>query len=125
MICHYWFFNHWFKFQDSVCNGCHDLTILYLNVSNNAIITVKNNDYHCIIHDISKFKAINLLKILFLKIVDICKNIALILSLLIAVFFFLLFWFNMYNMVDSEYSTDNQKSSKISIGTVMNTIQKC
>ena len=21
MICHYWVFNHGFKFQDSVCNG--------------------------------------------------------------------------------------------------------
>ena len=27
MICHFWFFNHGFKFQDSLCNGCHDLTI--------------------------------------------------------------------------------------------------
>ena len=27
MICHYWFFNHGFKFQDYVCNGCHDLTM--------------------------------------------------------------------------------------------------
>ena len=26
MICHYWFFNHGFKFLDYVCNGCHDLT---------------------------------------------------------------------------------------------------
>ena len=25
MICHYWFFNHGFKFQDYVCNGGHDL----------------------------------------------------------------------------------------------------
>ena len=25
--CHYWFFNHGFKFQDFVCNDCHDLTI--------------------------------------------------------------------------------------------------
>ena len=25
MICHYWFFNHEFNFQDKVCNGCHDL----------------------------------------------------------------------------------------------------
>ena len=91
MICHYWFFNHWCKFQDSVCIGCHDLTILCLNVSDNAIITVKNVDYHCIIHDITKFKAINLLKILFLKIVDICENIALISSLLKAVFFFYFF----------------------------------
>ena len=28
MICHCWFFDYEFKFQDSVCNGCHDLTIL-------------------------------------------------------------------------------------------------
>ena len=24
MICHYCFFNQGFKFQDSVCNSCHD-----------------------------------------------------------------------------------------------------
>ena len=29
MICHYWVLNNGFKFQDSVCNGCHDLTILW------------------------------------------------------------------------------------------------
>ena len=22
MICHYWFFNHEFKLQNSACNGC-------------------------------------------------------------------------------------------------------
>ena len=52
MICHYWFFNHGFKFQDSICNGCHDLTILIVNISGIAIITVKNVDYCCIIHNI-------------------------------------------------------------------------
>ena len=62
MICHYWYFNHGFKFQDSVCNGCHNLTILYLSVSKISIITVKNFDYRCIIHNISKSEAINLLK---------------------------------------------------------------
>ena len=30
MICHYWFFNHRFKFEDCICSGCHDLTILCL-----------------------------------------------------------------------------------------------
>ena len=40
MIFHFWFCNPGFKFQDSVCNGCHDLTILCLNISNIAIITV-------------------------------------------------------------------------------------
>ena len=62
MICHYWFFNPEFEFQDSVCNCCHDLTILCLNISNIAIITVKNADYCCIIHDINKSTAINLLE---------------------------------------------------------------
>ena len=62
MICHYWFFNHGFKFQDSVSNGCHDLTILCLNIRNIAIVTVKNLDYQCIIHNISKSEAINLLE---------------------------------------------------------------
>ena len=31
MICYYWFFNHGFEFQASVCNGCHDLTMLSVN----------------------------------------------------------------------------------------------
>ena len=62
MICHYWFFNDGFKFQDCVCNGCHDLTMLSVNISDIAIITVKNVDYHCIIYNISKSEGINSLK---------------------------------------------------------------
>ena len=62
MICHYWFFNHGFKFQDYVSNGCHDLTKLCLNISDITIITIKKVDYRCIIHHISKYEAINLLK---------------------------------------------------------------
>ena len=62
MIFHYYFFIHGFKFQDSVCNGCHHLTLLSVDVSDIAIITIKNVDYHCIIHNISKSEAINLLE---------------------------------------------------------------
>ena len=62
MICYYWLFDHGFEFHDDVCNGCHDLTMLCLNISDITIITVKNVDYRCIIHNISKCKAINLLK---------------------------------------------------------------
>ena len=40
MICHYWFFNPGFKFQDYVCNGCHYSTMLSVNISDIAIITV-------------------------------------------------------------------------------------
>ena len=61
MICHYWFFNHGFKFQNSVCNGWHDLTKLRVNISDIAIITVENVDYRSIIYN-SKYELINLLK---------------------------------------------------------------
>ena len=59
MICHDWLFNHGFKFQDSVYNGCHDLAMLSVNISDIAIISIKNIYYCCIIHNISKSKAIN------------------------------------------------------------------
>ena len=62
MAFHYLFFNHVLKFQNSVCNGCHDLTILCLNLSDFAIITVKNVDYRCIFYGNSKSEAIHLLK---------------------------------------------------------------
>ena len=58
MICDYFFFNHGLEFQYSVCNSCHDLSMLCLNISDIAIITVKNVDYCCIIHNISKSEAI-------------------------------------------------------------------
>ena len=36
--------------------------MLTVNISDIAIITVKNTDYRCIVHNISKFEAINLLE---------------------------------------------------------------
>ena len=43
-------------------NACHDLTMLSVNISDIAIITIENVDYQCIIHNISKCEAIILLK---------------------------------------------------------------
>ena len=60
MICHCWFFNHGFKFQYSVCNGCHDLSMLCLDIRDIVVITVKNVDYCCIMYNTSKSEAINL-----------------------------------------------------------------
>ena len=59
MICHYWLFNRGFEFQDYVCKGSHDLTMLYLNISDISI--VKNVDYRFVIHN-CKSKTTNLLK---------------------------------------------------------------
>ena len=62
MVFRYLFFNHGFKFRDSLCSGCYDLTILTNRINDIVIITVKNADYCCIIHNISKYELIDLLK---------------------------------------------------------------
>ena len=54
--------DHGFEFQDSVYIDCHGLTMLSVNTSDIAIIAIKNVDYRCINHNISKFEAFNLLK---------------------------------------------------------------
>ena len=61
IIFHHWVFNDEFKYQYFVCNGCHDLKMLSVNVSNTVIITVKNVDYRCITHN-RNFGAVNLFK---------------------------------------------------------------
>ena len=77
MICHCWFFNHGFKFQDSVWNVCHYITIsgvsisniyAFCNVSNIAIITTKTVGYRFIIDNITKSEAIffSVLKTVFI-----------------------------------------------------------
>ena len=56
------FFNCGLKCEYSLCNGCHDWTVLCLSIGDIAFISVKNVDYYWIIHAISKSEAINLLK---------------------------------------------------------------
>ena len=48
------FLNKGFKFQTYVCNRCHDLLIMSVNVSNIAILKFKNTDYHSITAGFSK-----------------------------------------------------------------------
>ena len=41
-ICHYWYFlNYSFKFQSNICNRCHDLLIMSMNLSDIAILNIK------------------------------------------------------------------------------------
>ena len=51
----------WFA-KVMVCNGCQGLLMLCINISDVGIIPVKEVDYRCIIHDISKYEAIHLLE---------------------------------------------------------------
>ena len=58
-ICHY-ILNYSFKFQTNVCNRCHDLLMMSINLSNIVILNIKGSDYRCIICLNSKNEAINL-----------------------------------------------------------------
>ena len=59
-VCRYWYFlNYSFKFEPSVCNKCHDLLMMPMNLSDIAISKIKGSDYCCIISLISKNEAIN------------------------------------------------------------------
>ena len=54
-ICHYWYIlNKGFKFQPTVCNRCHDLLLMSMDLSDIAILNIKSAYYCCIISGISK-----------------------------------------------------------------------
>ena len=62
-ICHYWhFLSKGFIFQTNACNKYHDLSLMSMNLSNIAILKIKNVDYCCIINGIGKSEAIKLLQ---------------------------------------------------------------
>ena len=56
------FLDNGFKFQLDVCNGCHDVLMIAMNISDIAILNIHSADYHCIISGISKSEAINLIQ---------------------------------------------------------------
>ena len=62
-IFRYWYFlNYSFKFQSNVCNKCHDLLMMSINLNNIAILQIKGSDYRCIISLISQDEALNLIE---------------------------------------------------------------
>ena len=62
-VCHYqYFLNYSFTFQPNICNNCHDLFIMSVNLSGIAILNIRGSDYRFIISLIIKNEAINLLQ---------------------------------------------------------------
>ena len=62
-ICHYWYFLHkGFKFQSAVGNGCHNILMMSMDLSDIIILKIHDADYCCIISRISKSEAINLMQ---------------------------------------------------------------
>lgn len=63
IICHSrQFLENGFEFHLYVCNGCHDVLMIFINLSSIATLNIFVADYLCVILGISKMKAINLLK---------------------------------------------------------------
>ena len=60
----WYFLNKGFKFQTYVCNRCHDLLLMSMNVSNIAFSKIKKANCCCIISGINKGGATNPSKIL-------------------------------------------------------------
>ena len=62
MIYHYWYFKDiGFKYQPSVCNGCHDFSMIVQKIDDFVILRVKGVDYRCCVFNMSKKDAISLL----------------------------------------------------------------
>ena len=54
-LCHYWFFKDiGFKFEEHVCNKCHDLLKIAYSLKDIAILNAKGVIFRCILMGISK-----------------------------------------------------------------------
>ena len=49
-LCHYWFFKDiGFKFEEHICNRCHDLLTMAYLLENIAILSTKGATFRCIL----------------------------------------------------------------------------
>ena len=53
-VCHYWFKNIGFKFEEHVCNKCHDLLTMTNPLKDTVILSAKGATFNCILISISK-----------------------------------------------------------------------
>ena len=62
-IYHCWYFlNYSFNFQPNVCNSCHDLLKMSMNLSNIGILNVEGSGFCCTISGISKIETMKLMQ---------------------------------------------------------------
>ena len=58
-LCHYWFFKDiGFKFEEHVCNKCHDLLTMAHSLKDTAILSAKGATFSCLLMGISKNEAL-------------------------------------------------------------------
>ena len=56
VLCHYSHFG--FKFEEHVCNRCHDLLTMAYSLKNIAILSAKGATFRCLLMGISKNEAL-------------------------------------------------------------------
>ena len=62
MICNYYYLKDiGFKYQQYVCDGCHDLSMTVKNLSDLFVVTIKNVDYRVYMTGVDKKDAVNIL----------------------------------------------------------------
>ena len=49
------------KHEPDVCNGCHNISVIAFELENVAILKIKSLDYKCVIWNMSRSDAINML----------------------------------------------------------------
>ena len=58
-VCHYWLFKDvGFKFEEHVCNKCHDLLTMAYSLKNIAILSAKGLTFRYLLMGISKNEAL-------------------------------------------------------------------
>ena len=58
-LCHYQLFKDvGFKFEEDVCNGCHDLLTITYSLKNIAILSAKRASFRCLLMGTSGNKAL-------------------------------------------------------------------
>ena len=54
-LCHYWLVKDiGFKFEEHVCNGCHNLLTMAYSLKNIAVLSAKGVTFRCLLIAISK-----------------------------------------------------------------------
>ena len=61
--CQYvYFLDKGFKFQLDVCNGCHGVLVIPMNLNDSISLKIRRVDYHCVMNEISKSQVVKLLQ---------------------------------------------------------------
>ena len=61
IVCYYWYLKDiGYEYEQYVCNGCHDLSMMVYDLDDSIILNIKGVDYRCFVFNMSKNDEIKL-----------------------------------------------------------------